>query len=238
MKNELFDAYAMKARYVPAIITFFPSVLFISLICYKISFSTDKIICFTALSASLPLLFSEICRVQGKKLEVKNYNKWSGKPTTILLRRSDGNFSEVTKEKIYAFIYDDFGIDLKANNSDDNISEAVYLIIENMRKKKNYELLQTHNIEYGFSKNLAGSNILMSIQSLLFFFITGVYYFFDGSYTAINEVLNETVIVPIAFLVLFIISLILQFYYYPLMVKNNAFQYARTLLQSYYDSKN
>lgn len=238
MKNNLFDAYAMKARYVPAIITFFPSVLFISLICYKVGFSTDKIIGFTALSAALPLLFSEICRVQGKKLEAKNYNEWSGKPTTILLRRSDDHFSKVTKEKIYAFIYDDFGIDLKADNSDSNISEAVFLIIEYMRNKKNYELLQTHNVEYGFSRNLAGSNILFSIQSLLFFFITGAYYFLNGSYIAITEIATENVIVPVTFLMLFIISLILRFYYYPSMVKNNAFQYARTLLQSYYDLQN
>jgi len=234
MENNLLDSYELKARYAPALITFLPSILFISILIYKLGLSTEVIIGSTILSSlSFPLFVSEICRTQGKKLEEKNYKEWSGKPTTILLRKNNSHFDEITKKKIYNFIYNDFGIDLELDNSDHNISNAVKRIISYLRDNKKGKLLQTHNIEYGFSRNLAGSNLLFSTQSISLFLITFFYYLLNDSYDSINFT-NYSVIIPLTFLLLFLLSILLGNYYYPLMVKNNAFRYAETLLESYY----
>lgn len=234
MVNDLMDSYALRARYAPALITFFPSILFISLLIRKIGFNTEIIIGSSLLSGiSLPLLLSEICRGNGKKLQDKNYDKWSGEPTTILLKKQNNHFDEVTKEKIYYFIYKDFGINLNLDNSDHNISNAVKRIIKYLRDNKKDELLQIHNIEYGFSRNLAGSNFLFAIQAAFLCIITYVYYFLNNSYTSIN-LTDDSNIVPLLFLLMLLLSLILENYYYPSMVKSNAFRYAETLLESYY----
>lgn len=234
MVDNLLDSYTLKARYAPALITFLPSIIFISLFVYKLGFSTEIIIGSTFLSGvSLPLLLSEICRVQGKKLENKNYNKWSGKPTTILLRKYDDHFDKVTQKKIYNFIYNDFEIDLISDNSDQNISNAVNRIISYLRDNKKDKLLQAHNTEYGFSRNLAGSNFLFSVQALVLFIITFSYYLLNGSYVTIDPI-SYNVIIPLIFLLMLLLSIILGICYYPSMVKNNAFRYAETLLESYY----
>lgn len=234
MVNNFIDSYTLKARYAPSLITFFPLILFISFLISKLGFSTDIIIGSTFLSSvSLPLLLSEICRAQGKKLENINYKEWSGKPTTILLRIDDNHLDEVTKEKIYKFIYSDFEIDLKLDNSDHNISNAVKRIISYLRDNKKDDLLQVHNTEYGFSRNLVGSNFLFSVQAFVLFSITFLYYLLSDSYVSIN-LTNYNVIIPLIFLLMLLLSIILGKYCYPSMVKSNAFRYAETLIESYY----
>ena len=106
-------------------------------------------------------------------------------------------------------------------------------MISYLRDNKKDKLLQVHNTEYGFSRNLAGSNFLFSVQAFLLFIITYLYYLLNDSYVSINPT-NYSIVIPLTFLLMLLLSILLGKYYYPSMVKSNAFRYAETLLESYY----
>lgn len=230
----IIDSYTIKARFAPALFNLFPSILFLSLVLNKLNLNLNMVLGSTLFSSLvLPIFFSEMCRIYGKILEKRNYEKWGGKPTTILLRSSDNSFDNATKKKLYAFIYNDFGIDLGTDNSDENINNAKDRIISYFHKNKD-ELLTKHKIEYDFTRNLAGSNNFFILESLLFSVALGTYYIIKG-----DEITSlEDVILLLTFPTLFIVSYYLEKYVYPELVKDRAFIYAKTLINSYYRESN
>lgn len=233
--GNLIDSYTLKARYTPALLTLFPSIIFLSLVIIKLNFDIRTILVSSVFeSLVFPMFFSEICRNQGKKQEEKNYKKWKGKPTAILLRIQDNSYDDVTKDKLYENIKLHFNIDLKSDNSDKNISNAVDHI-KSIFHKNNDKLLDEHLVEYGFVRNLAGCNFLLLIQSLILLITVSGYIYYNCSY---ENFPYESIIIVMIYLLLSILSIILGKFVYPKMVKDRAFRYAKTLIETYYRESN
>ena len=226
---NIFDKYTMKARIAPAVIICLPLIILLTVLVNQLNLNLESIIGFTVLSTvAIPYFLSEIIRNGGKKLEVINYQKWGGKPTTILLRQNDTEYDVITKNRIYDFIFSDFEIDLKMDNSDGNISNAVKHIISLFHRRKD-DLLLTHNIDYGFARNLAGGSTFLLIQLAAGALIAIVNAYFHRS--ADNGYWVIGVLVALG------IAVVLKSKVYPYMVRDRAFRYARTLIDLYYYHK-
>lgn len=151
-----------------------------------------------------------------------------------MLRESNNFFDNTTKNNLYQFILKDFAIDLKTENSDENIKDAVSLINSYFNKNKD-DLLTAHKTEYGFIRNLAGSNVFLSVQLFAYSIILFVYYYFYRHHLDFS--LGFIIILIICPLLL-ILSLILGKYVYPNTVKDREYTYAKTLLITYYRESN
>ncbi|MGI6491374.1 MAG: hypothetical protein ACOX0T_02970 [Pelotomaculum sp.] len=227
--SNLLDDYTIKARLVPALINISPIIIAISLVLSYLNFDI-KIILGSATFSSLviPLFLTEVFRTKGVKIEENNYKKWGGKPTTIILRRADQEYDDVSKSKIYSFIKDDFEIDLFKDPSDHNISNAVKHIIAYFHRNPD-ALLRQHNIEYGLVRNLAGG-INFLITQLIIWLLFAVYrLYIDQTWTSSY--------VTIAILTLLTLALVLKYRVYPFMITNRSYRYARTLIELYYYHK-
>lgn len=102
-------------------------------------------------------------------------------PTTDFLLFSDGEFSANYKKMIRDKIKNDFSIKLASKNEEEEdelearrrISEAVSYIRNKVRAGT---FVLTHNIRYGFARNLIGGSIIGLLLSLV---NIGVFYFLD-----------------------------------------------------------
>lgn len=226
---KFFDKYTLKARIAPAVINCLPLIILLTVMERQLNLDLQSIVGFTLLSTvAIPYFLSEVMRNGGKKLETKNYRKWGGIPTTILLRQGDTEYDVTTKNRIYDFIYSDFEIDLQRDNSDGNISNAVKHIISLFHRQKD-DLLLTHNIDYGFARNLAGGSTFLLIQlaigALIVIANAYLHWSADNGYWVIG------VLVALG------VSVVLKTKVYPFMVRDRAFRYARTLIDLYYYHK-
>ena len=225
----MFDKYTLKARIAPAVINCLPLIILLTVLVKQLNLDLKSIIGFTVLSTvAIPYFLSEIIRNGGKKLEVINYQKWGGIPTTILLRQSDTEYDVITINRIYDFISSDFEIDLRTDNSDGNITNAVKHIISMFHRQKD-DLLLTHNIDYGFARNLAGGSTLLFIQLAVGTLIAIVNAYFHRS--------TDNGYWTIGVLVALGIAVVLRSKVYPYMVRDRAFRYATTLIDLYYYHK-
>ena len=227
--SNLLDDYTIKARLVPALINVSPIIVAISLFLHNLKFDITVILGSTIFSSLvIPLFLAEIFRIKGVEFENKNYEKWGGKPTPLLLRRSDQEYDDVTKNKIYNFIKEDLQIDLFTNSSDHNISNAVKHIIAYFQRNSD-KLLFQHNIEYGLVRNLIGGVNFLNSQLILWLLFTCYQLYMNQSWTNIY--------LTIFALVLLTIALILKYKIYPFMIKNRSYRYAKTLIELYYYQK-
>ncbi|OPY57494.1 MAG: hypothetical protein A4E55_01609 [Pelotomaculum sp. PtaU1.Bin035] len=227
--SNLLDDYTIKARLVPALINVSPIIVAISLILHHQNFDVTIILgSATFSSLVIPLFLAEVFRIKGVEIENKNYQKWGGKPTTIILRRTDKEYDDASKNQIYKFIKEDFQIDLFNDSSDQNISNAIKHIIAYFHRNPD-DLLRQHNVEYGLVRNLAGGVNFLITQLIFWLLFTGYRLYLEQSWTSIY--------VTIAVLVLLALVLILKYRIYPFMINSRAFRYARTLIELYYYQK-
>ncbi|MBN1363547.1 MAG: lipase family protein [Syntrophaceae bacterium] len=165
---NVFNSYERYARVYPAILLVMPLVI----ACYSITPLIEGPI-FTKLLANgtviiaLLVLFSNIVRGFGKKIEPKLWQKWGGPPSTRFLRKDDGKFNSATKEKFYKKVLAETGIDLTNDLTDAKIEQAFMLIREVLRRKDKEGLWIKSNQEYGFERNLLGSRMLMVVFSFI-----------------------------------------------------------------------
>ena len=172
----IFDEYTWKARFFPAIISALPLLA----LCFFLFYNTDfknlmsflfslKFVGSVSISIILLYLYSQIIRILSKYFQNIYFTKADGFPSTYLMLYNNDTFSDSYKDKFRELIKNDFGITLKnkAEESKDK-REAVKLLNEANKqiilKVKNGHLVLSHNIWYGFFRNLIGG----SIFSILF----------------------------------------------------------------------
>lgn len=159
-------------------------------------------------------------------------NRWISKglfensnerPSTNYLLHLDSHFSPEYTKKIHEKIKENFGLDLSSpkeesldvSSAKQKTAEAVSLIRAKVKKGR---LLEQHNIEYGFARNLAGGSIvglIVSIINVAVFFL--LRYSFEA--IAISCILG----------VCYILYLILS----PRIIKGLGENYAQVLVQEY-----
>jgi len=165
---NIFDSYERYARIYPAILLIVPFII--------ASFSITPIMSgpvFTKLLtnslfvASLFVLFSNIVRGLGKRVEPKIWKEWGGPPSTRFLRQNDNTLASETKDKFYKKILKETNIDLLNNQNDEKIRQAFVFVREKLRRKDTQGLWVKSNKEYGFDRNLMGSRVGLVLSSFL-----------------------------------------------------------------------
>lgn len=174
-----FDAYTLKARVLPAVLTVIPfftlhyflfsptlGVFWSSLIELKVV--TD----ITLLGAGFFLLM-QFNRIVAKEVfEKRMYNNGLRFPTTNMLLHKDSYFSQSYKKKIHHKIQIDFKMHIPSvqieqkdeHQSRQSIAEAVSHI---RAKVGSGVLLNQHNAEYGFVRNFTGGTLVATLISAL-----------------------------------------------------------------------
>lgn len=180
---SLFDGYALKARYTPAIIVSLPLILLTSIAPpegYEQLFRYADQFAFVAefgVNVVFIILLIYVIREIGKSVIAKRlFDSGLKSPTTEMLLWETDYLSKGMKERLRRKIKSDFDIELldEAREEEDQhearlrIREAVGLI--RLKVGKGKHTLQ-YNIRYGFWRNLAGGlplAIFFSILALCF----------------------------------------------------------------------
>lgn len=168
------DKYELNTQYIPALLCSLPFILVVMYFISKIDASFwGAVLTQTAggigISGAIYYLASYTCRHVGKWLEDAMFNNGESFPTTTYLLDYDTHFSNEHKQEIRSKIFNNFNIDLKdrtrnTHASRQRIHEAVGRIRQQFFKANDMILMR--NIQFGFSKNLAGGSLVALVVSV------------------------------------------------------------------------
>jgi len=165
---NIFDSYERYARVYPGILLAIPFVIACSSITPIMTGPiTTKLMASGIFVTALLILFSNIVRGLGKKIEPKVWEQWGGPPSTRFLRKEDTTIARELKDKFYQKILQEAGIDLANDLTDRRIEQAFMFVRETLRRKDREGLWIKSNKEYGFDRNLMGSRLLLILCSLV-----------------------------------------------------------------------
>ena len=168
------DEYAIKARLYPVAITMLP------LVSIVVSWQSNELASMktfiaTVMSFGGGILLTQLGRDAGKSRQNLLFEKWGGKPTTLMLRYSGTNTEEFV-DRLHlniSAVIPDIALPTKddelcdKNRADRMYDVAVNAIIERTRDNSKYTLLFRENCNYGFRRNLWGLKKLgITISSL------------------------------------------------------------------------
>lgn len=230
MKIDKYDLYARK---IPVILTSIPIfTIYYYVLNPQIGDFLDQIFKFKIASditfiTALIYFQSQINRILSKDL-VENIifeNKFK-LPTTEIILYEDDFLSDQLKNSFSDKIEEDFGIKIPSKSKQlKNQSEAKRVISEAISrvrtKHRSINLVEQHNIEYGFQRNLLGGSIFATFLSIFNFM--AIYIWFQN-----NMALSISLVCSIIYLV---ISLVLY-----KGVKIVGKSYAETLINEYMSS--
>jgi hypothetical protein len=105
---------------------------------------------------------ADLARRKGKRIEPRLYEKWGGKPTTIMLRHRDTALDAGTKGQYHQFLAGKVGAhcptaadeQTRLADSDAFYERCGSWLRENTRDTKKFKLLFDENVTYGFRRNL------------------------------------------------------------------------------------
>lgn len=183
--SDFFDSYDLKARWCPALIVLLPAFITIFGCFPTVTSSPALTISSGTTSLALAYFAAMLVRELGARSQVQLWEEWGGPPSTRFLRFRDGRLSEALKGRIRQQIYEQFQIrlgsrELEGTNpqaADQAIEQAFKRVREFLRGNDKASLVDKHNAEYGFARNLYGSRwvlvILASVGLLAAGFTTG-----------------------------------------------------------------
>lgn len=159
--SGMFDRYALTARVTPAAIVLLPVIVAVSV--WVGGAWPQKILFASAFWMGLAFLAGQIARDEGKRCEVKLWREWGGRPTTRLLRHSDRTLPEPVRQRYHtklvalvpATTFPTSEEERTAPRAADDVYEScVVALLERTRDPKQFPLVLTENIAYGFRRNL------------------------------------------------------------------------------------
>jgi hypothetical protein len=222
--SEIFDSYDLKARWIPTVIVLLPAAVAVYAKFPALTASPVLAMGSGAISIALLYFASMIVRELGTRAQTELWRQWGGAPSTRFARMRDSRFSDVQKTLIrqkvqQQFHLDMFGADVERGNpraTDQAIDQAFKRVREFLRGRHKFGLVEKHNAEYGFTRNLYGSRWVLVSLAAAGAIVTG---FGNGhlwplSTAAAAEFLIAVVWVPVGFFLL------------PTMIKRNADNYA------------
>jgi hypothetical protein len=173
MIDKFLDPYDLKARIVPGLILVFPiliDALYAAPILNSWPIFTATGVCGFALVYALGQLASAL----GERIQSRLWESWGGPPSTRFMRHRDSFFTENLKRLIYKQIPQTLSMPLMTEDeeardsqqADKEINGAFLRVKDYLRENDSRGLWFTHNVEYGFCRNLLGLRVLWIIVSL------------------------------------------------------------------------
>ena len=171
----LSDRYERKARLLPGLLLAAGPALTAGALLQELS------AWYTAMGAAVGVEFlaaivlGHYARARGRSTEESLWTSWGGPPTTRWLRPNDTTCSDQQKSKWRGAIKRQTGMTIPASISegatdasiDQAIAEATRQLRYVLRNKPNATILQSHNEDYGFARNLYGVRFLWVALAVL-----------------------------------------------------------------------
>ena len=178
------NPYDLKARLVPAVIATAPALaLAVTLVSWGSLGFSDTLIALAI--GALLVVFSDLSRRLGKRLEPQIFKQTGGKPSTTLFRHRDGTFDGITKARYRSYVAARLGE--KAPSSEEEKTDpaaadafyerCVQWLIAKTRDTKKYRVLFNENITYGLRRNLYGLKWLGLGLNFLTLFVCALYFY-------------------------------------------------------------
>lgn len=245
--NELIlkvtDPYERQARLWPALLALLPLIVMLWLEYGPKVSALSNVGTLVASCGGLYFL-SNVSREYGKRLEIKLFDSWGGKPTTQLLRHRDTTIEAVTKVRYHAFLSANIKVpfpdkEQELSNpraADDIYQSSVRWLLNKTSDIKQFSLLFKENTTYGFRRNALGLKsvgVAASLSSLIWVLV--VQGIINGqSKNFINaaglRALPETAVISLATSAL--MFFVWVFIFTKASVRTAAFTYAETLLRT------
>lgn len=177
MKN--FDTYNIRARIAPVFLVFLPLILVSYLSSVKL-YTVQALSGSTIFTIALSILAAQFGRDRGKVKEKGLWDKWGGPPTTRFLRHSDTQYNPIRRNRchnVLKSLLPDINLPTSEEEScNHDKADLIYdacirYLINRTRNKKEFPLIYSENVNYGFLRNLWGLKpygICISIMSIIF----------------------------------------------------------------------
>ena len=239
------DPYERQARLYPALLALLPVLVMITLLYGPIASALTSAV-IIAVSCGGLYLTTNLCRELGKRLEIKLFQEWGGKPTTRLLRHRDRTIEEVTKRRYHLFLAAKINEafpnkDQEAKNpgaADEIYQSGVRWLLNHTRLDDNtkFDLLFKENVAYSFRRNALGMKPIGLILSIGTFIWTlkredilfgSTRNLIDvAAFGRVSEAAATSLIVSVVMIAVWI------FFFTRANLRNSAFTYAETLLRA------
>jgi hypothetical protein len=157
----MFDAYNRKARLYPSLIAGAAAIV------AALTLVPSKQLGLPLLGAGLVsgifvYVLSDVARRRGKSVERVLFEKWGGKPSTMMLRHADDRLESATRARYVEFLARQIGgkpFSSESELAEPTAADAFYeqctaWLRENTRDTKKFKILFEENIAYGFRRNL------------------------------------------------------------------------------------
>ena len=243
--SRVTNPYERTARLYPALLAFLPLFILIILL-YGPNATVMTGAVSIAGSCGALYLATDLCREMGKNLEQKLFRKWDGKPTTQLLRYRDKRIDGVTKHRYHACLAakinhpfpDEAEETENAAAADETYQSGVRWLLNNTRPDgtKNFDLIFTENMGYGFRRNALGMKpvgLVVSIGSLVWVLVAEQVLFGPNTksidltaLTALSGPAITSLVVSGTMLIVWLL------FFTEKSVRRAAFTYAETLLRA------
>lgn len=165
-----FDHYTYRARLLPALFAVLPVAITVTVVIPKWSILWGIItVCGGA------MFLSQAGRDLGKKMQFRLFKKWSGTPTTRMLRHRHTTLDEKTLSRYHRKLEELLTCSMPTKqqeksdrkNADAAYDSAVKFLLERTRSKDHFSLLYAENVNYGFRRNLRGLKVIGIALSIL-----------------------------------------------------------------------
>jgi len=221
----MIDKYELRAQFMPALLCSAPFIAFGFYFLSRLDTTfwgalLAQTVGGITMTFALYYLAAFVCRHVGKWLEDWMFKEGKDFPTTSFLLDRDANCSPERKKEILVKIKKEFEINLEGKTTDTaanrrRIHEAIGQVRRRFFKKN--EMILQRNIQFGFSKNIAGGALVSALVSM--------------ALTLLAVLANDQQALQIA-LVLAVIYLVLAVYGLVSM-GSNAKRYAQTLFDEF-----
>jgi hypothetical protein len=219
------DAYERKARFFPAFLVGLPVVVFVMSLKLDGEGWVLKLLVAGGAGTALVVALAHMSSAAGNRFGKKFWEARGGLPTMRWLRAADKTHSTQQKQQWYLAIKKLTALDIPqsvADHPDEEdaiIDDAIRQLRYSIRGKALAKMVDKHNEEYGFARNLAGLRWPMLGTSLLAAIGCGVAWKFDhGSVTGC------------VFAACLLAYAVVMFFWLPGYVERAGVRYAESLL--------
>ena len=170
---KIADSYERKARLFPALIVVLPIIVLTMSLNLPHEGWPAKLLVTGGAGSALVVALAHMASAAGNRFGDAYWKRLGGLPTVRWLRAADAAHSSQQKHQWYAAIKRLTGLDIPAaitaqpHEEDAIISDAIRQLRNQVRGKATAKMVDKHNEEYGFARNLAGLRWVMLASSLL-----------------------------------------------------------------------
>lgn len=232
--KKMFDDFTFQARVMPVIVVFIP-VLALGVVKGILEKDLWSNMWTTLVFFALLSLLSRVAREIGKRYEQKMFKKLGGKPTSILLRYSDGKINKLSKTRYHQKLNEkipDLNLPLdkrsEGRNSDDKYDSAINWLRNYANSNIDKELRVYQELkEYNFWRNLFGLRLIAFSMYLLI--AVREAYIMNGF--NFSELFLQPYPKYLSFLIMLLSIFLIIGFVRKKTVERKAFDYAKTLIE-------